>query len=335
MPNLLPRADINFNRALAREISLRETVIGGPPRRSAWLFPPKLLQRGRRMLLMIHGFNVSLCQAGCAFEKFEANLNLYWRARSVSLYWPGDVQNWFAFSRVRKGLPTKAWSAVNYPRQIGHARQCAQLLLDSFRAALSARAAQPPMELVIVAHSLGCRLTLEFLQRLIGAGLKRAMSIPLVVLMAAAVPRYLVRPGAPLARAIRLPKKVVVYKSRSDLVLTGAFRPGQILEWSVAHGLNPLARGAIGRQGCGPQIPRKIREIEGDRGHSDYWPDNTIAAKMVDDLEAGAASVDLLRRIELRRRPSGRVVELRTLDGRRLSSRPVGRRGLRRVCKEC
>jgi hypothetical protein len=335
MPNLLPRVDINYNRALAREISLRHTAVGGPLRRRAWLFPPLLLERGRSILLMVHGFNVSLCEAGCAFDKFEANLNLHWRARAVSVYWPGDTQNWLAFSPVKKGIPTQAWSAANYPRQIGRAQRCASLLLNSFRAAVAVRSpAQPQLKLIIVAHSLGCRLALEFLQGLINAGIQ-GISIPLMVLMAAAVPRYMVRRGAPLAGAIGRPDSVLIYKSKSDLVLAGAFRPGQSLEWSLSHGLNPFARGAIGRAGFGAGVPGNVREISREHGHSDYWPDESIAARVVDDLGTGSPSVDLFRPLELRRRPSGRAMTLRLIDGRRLRSRPLGRRGLRRVCKSC
>jgi pimeloyl-ACP methyl ester carboxylesterase len=335
MPRRLLRMDIRFNRRLAREISLREQAIGGPVRSRAWLFPTRLLERSRNILLMIHGFNVSLCEAGCAFEKFEHNLNLFWRARAVSLYWPGDTENWLAFSRVHKGGPSRAWAAANYPRQIDRAERSSTLLLDSFRRAILLRSpAQPKLELTIVAHSLGCRLALEFLRRVADEGLQHLLSIRLTVLMAAAVPRYMVGRGGPLARAIDVPDKVIIYKSNSDLVLAGTFRPGQSLEWSLPHGLNVFRRGAIGRAGCGVRSA-KIREIAGEQGHSDYWPDENIAADVVDHLEGRFASFDLSRPLELRRRVSGRVMELRVADGRRLSSRPVGRRGLRRVCKSC
>jgi len=334
MPRLLERTDIAYHRMSAREISLRDTAIGGPVRNRAWMFPPKLLERGRNLLLMIHGFNVTLCEAGCAFEKFEQNLNLRWRARAVSLYWPGDTQNIFASSRVKRGLATKGWAALNYPRQIKRAQQSASVLLNGFRQTVPLRSiAQPPLNLTIVAHSMGCRLTLEFLQLLEATRLR--ISVPLVVLMAAAVPRYLVRQGAPLARAIRLPDRVIVHKSKADVVLAGAFRPGQLLEWSRWHGLNLSARAAIGRQGCGANAPGNVHEILGERGHSDYWPDEAIAGGVIDHLDGAQASAAVFRPLELRQRISGRSMAFQVTDGRRLSSRPVGRRGLRRVCKSC
>lgn len=338
--------DISLHRKRAREISLRERAIGGQVRKRAWFFPRKLLQRGRSILIIIHGFNVTLCEAGCAYEEFEQNLSLYWRARAVSLYWPGDMRNWFNRSHVARGKISEGWAAVNYPRQIGCAKSCSSMLADGFREAILARAStQRPLELVIVAHSLGCRVALEFLRLLDGFKRQKFVSIPLTVLMAAAVPQYMVRRGARLAQAITVPDKVLIYKSKQDKVLSTAFRPGQMLEWSLPHGLTAKARTAIGRGGCGQNVigraacgenvTDKIQEISRWRGHSDYWPDQSIASEIIETLNGEGPAPTVSRSLELRERVRARPIIFRVSDGRRLSSRPVGRRGLRRVCKSC
>ena len=85
----------------------------------------------------------------------------------------------------------------------------------------------PQLSLYIVAHSMGCRLTLEFLNRLAFGLQFSPIKIRLVVLMAAAVPLYYVQEGGALAKALTLSESTHVYWSKKDKTLRRWFRVGQ------------------------------------------------------------------------------------------------------------
>jgi hypothetical protein len=288
---------------------------------------------------MIHGFNVNLCEAGCAYDIFMRSLNLFWRARAVSLYWPGDAAMQPSHVTERVNIVSKTWSVLSYPSQIQRARKAAEILADAVSIAIRARRtgarALEPLEIIIVAHSLGCRLTLEFLKLMRPSTTQQIISFPLVILMAAAVPRYLVRRGEDLAKALDTPNKVLIYKSRADNVLLATFRSGQLLERPFPMGWSLAARDAIGLGGCGPNISHKVREIPGSRAHSEYWNDPGIASRLIEEIDGLRVAESLSRPLELRQLSSGRTILFRTIEGRKLNPRPPEQRGLRRVCGSC
>jgi pimeloyl-ACP methyl ester carboxylesterase len=128
----------------------------------------------RHLLLLIHGYNNDLKTSEDAYRGFEALQRELARldddspvagGRLVQIYWPGDAD----------------WGVVSplfYPWSIERARQTAAALADTL-----ARAARESghKQVDIVAHSMGCRLTLELLKALRG---KSDITVGRVVLMA-------------------------------------------------------------------------------------------------------------------------------------------------------
>lgn len=114
---------------------------------------------------------------------------------------------------------------------------------------------------IIIAHSLGCRMTLEALRELQAAGVRAT-----IVLMAAAVPVHMLYVGMPLRKAVEAvcPTRNVLY-SHSDQVLTMAFRMGQSL--ASGEGFLPVA---VGREGDPVSLWSEKRHMHG-YGHGDYW----------------------------------------------------------------
>src|SRR6185295_13943906 len=149
----------------------------------------------------------------------------------VEVYWPGDA----------------AWgiaSALFYMGSIGHAVETAGQLAD-----LLVRTAQEQTGLLqvdVVAHSMGCRLTLELLKAL-GARNAGTVSVRRVVLMAAAVPVHKLEGGKPDADLrpgydARLGEAARSLYSFADNVLGTAFPLGQTFA-GAGEGFMPRALG--------------------------------------------------------------------------------------------
>src|SRR5947207_4655777 len=111
----------------------------------------------RRIAIFIHGYNTSELGAVERYGALERNLAalpfppndlqlqaLWW------VFWPGD-RSW------------QPRSSLSYPAQVKTAQECgkriAQFVLDHVN-----RSPLESLALTIVAHSLGCRLTLEALR---------------------------------------------------------------------------------------------------------------------------------------------------------------------------
>jgi hypothetical protein len=187
------------------------------------------------------------------------------------------------------------------------------------------------MRLSIVAHSLGCRVTLELLNLLRGSAILGMVSVPLTILMAAAVPRYLVMmKGRDLRPALEVPKKVIIFYSKKDRVLQLAFRAGQLLERPFPAGFNIATRSAIGRAGLGLGKPTNVEEEPKTHGHGGYWSDKDIAG-----VAAKGLGFNRLQRSVPKFVPNGtRDLALRSIRGRRLDLRPL-RSHFRAGCGEC
>jgi predicted alpha/beta hydrolase family esterase len=316
---------ISPNRVrVAREISVRKLRAGGPVLSKAVENPKGLLRRARDLALLIHGFNVDICSAGCSYDHFNRAAGLKWQSRSIPVYWPGDAASrWNA-----PVIWSKFVSIASYPWQIPRAKLTAQRIADLI---ISSRVgAVSPLKLSIVAHSLGCRVTLELLRLLRGAIQLGSISVPLTVLMAAAVPRYLVLREAKLRPALEIPKRVMIYHSKNDRTLTYAFRLGQVLERSRTAGWNSEIRSAIGHAGMGFDRPQNVYQKRVKHNHGGYWLDGKIAKKTSRSLRFRPVArptprVELFPRIS----PSRRACR-----GRRLQSRPILSK-FRKGCGEC
>ena len=275
---------------------MRSKDVGGKVSDTARAVPPNPFEKARRVVLLVHGFNVSLWSAQETFEGFERNLEDGTYDDTVRVYWPGD---------------TKYLSRASYLKQPSRALRCGELLAEQLAQDLSRRAGPDAaqLEIVVVAHSLGCRLTLEFLRIVWG---QTQLRIPLVVLMAAAVPRYTMRPQGSYGILIRNLPRIWVLHSSKDSALGSWFRLGQLPERPWGSSFRIWDRGALGKHGL-EQCPN-IESVKGDWDHGDYWPDRDIAAAMDDQLSTTRRSIAPLER--LRQRYRRRDVMPRTIEGR-------------------
>ncbi len=217
----------------------------------------------RHLLLLIHGYNNNLKVGEEAYRGFEAlqrelaNLDddtPVAGGRLIQVYWPGDAD----------------WGIVSplfYPWSIERARRTAAALADTL-----ARAARESghKQVDIVAHSMGCRLTLELLKALRS---KSDITVGRVVLMAGAVPTFMLEPR-PDRHELRdafdkvLSDAGLSLYSSSDLVLSVAFRLGQSA--ATGEGFFPTA---LGHEFWADAVaPVNLTQQENpNAGHSDYW----------------------------------------------------------------
>jgi hypothetical protein len=266
-------------------LSVREAPEGGDLSLEVKCDPPYPPSAARELVVLVHGFNNHMGEAAEAYQGFRDRQ--YPLAGAVppalesslgDFFWPGDA-DWF-------GWLDKVDFLV-YPKAVHTAPQAGQKLAR-FIASL-------PNLLVLhfVGHSLGCRVVLECIKEL---STGNHAQIRHVVLMAAAVPDFMVVTGAALADAIAVAQSVLVLHSTSDLVLHYAFPPGQTIA-GTGEGVLPVALGRFG-----PPAGMTGR-VEGQRianaGHGDYWgtkgDDVSAMSDSVRDVVAGyvAASLQL------------------------------------------
>lgn len=200
-----------------------------------------------RRILLIHGYNSSETQSGQAMRGFRASLAECFGPlldETFTATWPG------------KG-PT---SALEYPWTIKYARAAGRTLFREIRTRYGAAG---PGELVLVAHSLGCRVVLEALRRVARTGRPPGLQRLTVVLMAPAVPVEMVQATGTLAAALSVADDMKILHSRADLALSMPFRLGQTL---AREGWFPEAVGLHGS----PLESAKRQDLYPAR-HNHYW----------------------------------------------------------------
>lgn len=230
-------------------------------------------------------------------------------------FWPGDA-DW-------SGVLDKADFLV-YPTAVNTAPHAGQRLADYLLMLPNL------VVLNFVGHSLGCRVVLECIEAMARVN---APVIRRVVLMAAAVPTFMVQAGGVLARAVQTAQSVVVLHSADDPVLHYAFPPGQTIA-GIGEGFLPVA---LGRFGPPPGMAGQVEEHRvAGAGHSDYWgalgDGASAAAEMARTAAAGFIAdalqlATLARRVAGARKPSAATlvgVPRRTADPRNMPSRRVG-----------
>ncbi|MCX6829895.1 MAG: DUF726 domain-containing protein [candidate division Zixibacteria bacterium] len=210
-----------------------------------------------RMIILIHGYNVSQKKATDSYSAFVTQLkktnnstnllNSIWK-----FHWPGNHNN-------------RVLSLFSYPLQIDKAKKAATLLSKYLRNNVAGG-----QEIVFVAHSLGCRLVFETVGELIKAGhLKLAFNAKLC-LMGAAVPVYmLLPPDSPFMPVIVNTGRQAVFYSTNDTTLRWFFPSGQTV---AREGFFPVA---IGLEG-GPQGVWKGQSENTWLRHSEYWGNEDI-----------------------------------------------------------
>lgn len=248
-------------------VTVRTRPKGGNLLPQAKASPADLGLARRRMVLLIHGYNVNEAGAAEAYDAFVAGLEAAGRpARSVAaevvgFTWPGDIN-------------LGKLSFVSYPTEIRPAIDSATRLLDYLHTVRGPGGA--PVELILVCHSLGNRVGLEML-RLLAGTIPANLTLRGAALMAAAVPVPMIETGKRLHAAALLARTLTLY-SPDDLVLRFAFAIG---ETAAGDGWMPQA---VGREGNPAWAwPTRLRMWKANGkgyGHGDYWSDGVAAVQV-------------------------------------------------------
>ncbi|MDJ0729958.1 MAG: alpha/beta hydrolase [Crocosphaera sp.] len=211
----------------------------------------KTIINSREIIILIHGYNVSEEGAKEAYTKFQDNFDFYCKKMSALnqviywFLWPSDKAN-------------KLDSIVCYYKTVRVAKICGKKLGEYLnKLQLKSSNNQPP-RIILIGHSLGCRLLLEALKRT-----KKDNKNWEIFLMAAAVPVNLIEAGELLDLKRDTRENYNILYSKNDLVLTVAFPPGQRLAGEGSW----EAVGLKGNPNSGVWSKRK--EVSYD--HSGYW----------------------------------------------------------------
>jgi esterase/lipase superfamily enzyme len=215
-----------------------------------------------RMLLLIHGYNVTEDEAVRACRSFRKDLAYY----SPVLLNKTFVCTWAGNWRMPPIRPAA------YPFMLKRARESSTTLYEAIQSWYRKPYASP--ELVIVAHSLGCRLTMEMLMAMRARGRPERLRKLTVILMAAAVPTEYMAPGGILHDALAVSDTVAVFYSPADSVLKWYFGLGQSL---ARDGKFPKAVGLNGDpKNAGWTKVEHMRSYD----HGDYWRELEMAEKV-------------------------------------------------------
>ncbi|MBR2270644.1 DUF726 domain-containing protein [Sphingobium sp.] len=224
-----------------------------------------------RRILLLHGYNVKerdgqIAMAAMRHALGEGCPSL--RSQILTVTWPGNESWW-------RGGAATYFSKVQVARATGERLRDA--MVSDYALGLGSR------ELVIVAHSLGCRVTLEFLKRLDRASRPAMLEKVVVVLMAAAVPTHL---DALFQSARDNADEIVILHSTDDWVLRSFFRVGQ---WLAGEGKLPEALGHAGN----PRTPPwSFDQQMVGYGHGDYWTEAVTADVIGERLTSYFTDID-------------------------------------------
>lgn len=288
-----------------KEITLRSAGIGEyVARKIAGWNDAFTLNRERRVILLVHGFNVTEEEARESFYRHERLLNLALgpshRGRLgtlCALHWPGDH-------------PNRIVSAASFPVRVPVSRTCGERLA-AFLGTLRA-----DLQIVLVSHSLGGQLVLEALDRIREArdeGLYQGPKVTHAFLLAPAVAVEECMPEAHWGR--RNCEEHVFYSER-DAVLKLLFRPGMDI-------YVPVGGEAVGERGA-PITNRWSHRHPTTLGHSQYWDDYAVAALITKSLLGRVGRNHLPERQLDSGRGDPTLGAVRHLPSRPLANREMG-----------
>lgn len=210
-----------------------------------------------RMVLLFHGYNLSRSKADAVYAPFKAallNNALALIGQIGFAHWPGDA----SFPVI---------SEASYLWRVRTAIQCSPDLARYIEERVDVNGY--PTQVVIIAHSLGCRLAIEALLRLAP---ERRKSVRLIM-MAAAYPVALAEANS----ATLVLMRPMVFYSRKDWVLSLVFPLGEMIRGQVGPGL-PEAVGHAGLPADGTWSMSK--EMVGYQ-HGTYWNDQGTTASLI------------------------------------------------------
>ena len=211
------------------------------------------------LILLIHGYNVPEDHARASCSPFAKHLHMQWTESTPNVgivFWPGD-----------SGSPVAP--AIDYPDIVPQAVACAPALAEYIR---ECTGPGNRCHIVLIGHSLGCRLVLEVMKIL-----SREDSEPFrhttlhLFLLAPAVSVPVAKTDVRLRAGVRRAIAAYVFHSASDGILHLTFPPGQ---WVAEDQFFPEAVGRFGNPADG--IWTESLEAPGF-DHGDYWPSSEIA----------------------------------------------------------
>jgi hypothetical protein len=255
-------------------LSFREKNRGGPVvpgglRGGAGLGDRAALEVEASVVVLLHGFNVNFRDGRNGLLRLAGLLSASQDAGIVAVTWPGD--HWtgpLSYSFEGRDADDTAFELTRY-------------LDDVLR---------PDATLSFVAHSLGCRVTMETVKRLRPLG----RSIGQVCLMAPAIDDdSLAGPAEYRAETLDV-DRLAVMSSRKDSVLKFAYPPGDLLQSFLFR--DDSGDYALGYHGPRPHrnhgVPQTVLDLRIPKnkkvGHGDYVP----AASPNDRQRAAAAFAD-------------------------------------------
>ena len=268
------------------------------------------LPAGNSVLLLVHGYANSAAAARASWAAFldglaRVRIGGWLPQNPTGVQWPGDE-------------PIVVVNQAAYPQKIGVSRDSARKI-DEYLRRLGGGPVGPPVVLSIVAHSLGCRLVAELLERLSLPPAHRVI-VDRVVLMAAAVPTAKVDRDEPLRPGVEWAGGIEALHSEGDNVLKLAFPIG---ETAGGDGFFPTAVGRHGGPGSTWLATAQMAHAGRLYGHSDYWPGEESAAAAAAFLRIPVAGA-IPSRATARNTPAGpNAIGSRELGGRLLERRAL------------
>lgn len=229
----------------------------------------------RRIYLLVHGFNNTPDQANESYtafrERLEGAIGPKLTEEIWEFYWPGYEESYTQILTVRTGRKpaSSLITAFFYYKQVPKAIRYGKLLGDYI---LQLHSELQETEVILIGHSLGCRLILEALAHIE----RRAprWKVPAVLLMAAAVPESAVDLGGALRAGVEFcPNRFALFSHR-DWVLWACFPAGQLQAGD--GGPAPKAVGwRGGPEGCwtGRQRTHLF--------HGEYWENEVTTPSVV------------------------------------------------------
>jgi hypothetical protein len=247
-------------------ISARVDDAGGPV--SNTISPTNFSPRAPRLIILIHGYNVNRPNGEASFNAFGQLLQnhnvpeLSVLGQVIGFLWPGDVD-------------IKFIAGFFYPAKMQAARDSAARLAEFLLALRGPNGS--PMQIVLVAHSLGNRLSLEMITDLQAQPNRTWGRMEGFVLMAAAVIVGDVDTQGRLSPAAKSLRTRTLF-SEADKVLHWAFPPG---ETAALEGFFPQAVGIF----ANPPSTWTDRFDLQPYDHGNYFP-GLMTAGRLDDRSA-------------------------------------------------
>ena len=212
-------------------VSARTIDAGGGV--SSAIHPAGFKPQAARLILLVHGYNVNRAGGENTYDTFASLVSKYGVTeistfgQLIGFLWPGDENIRFIGS-------------LFYPAKIGPARDSGQLMANFLTTCRGP--AGTPIQVTLVAHSLGNRVALELIRSILAQPNQTWGRIEGICLMAAAVPVRFVDTNGPLAAAARATRSANFF-SKSDTILHWAFPPG---ETAAGEAFFPQAVGLFG-----------------------------------------------------------------------------------------